>query len=315
MKPHIPPPGIGAQIAFERNGARRGDGEFLKARFGDASAFVLALCDLRVPILPSPDRQTAELCLISARNALLRDRTPHDFIYLGERQGAPLFALNIAPCDPESPAALSRLHPLADLRSLALQGVLPQEDLMVAAQARALLAWRDATRCCGRCGARVTTTDGGWRLRCSACLRDHYPRTDPAVIMLITRGDLCLMGHEHRFPQGLYSTLAGFVEPGDDIEHAVRREVLEESGIEVGAVRYVASQPWPFPHSLMIGCWGEALTSGIRIDTTELGDVRWFTRDELYAMIDGRHPDGLFVPPPISMAHTLIRGFLSGALG
>ena len=123
------------------------------------------------------------------------------------------------------------------------------------------------------------------------------------------------MGHEHRFPEKMYSTLAGFVEAGDDIEHAVRREIEEEAGIDVGEVRYVASQPWPFPHSLMIGCWGEALGDAITLDETEIADARWFGRDEAAAMLALAHPHGLFVPPAISMAHTLIRGFVDGVLG
>ena len=186
---------------------------------------------------------------------------------------------------------------------------------MIAAQARAVLAWHALNRCCVRCGGYVRPTDGGWRSSCPACGLDAYPRTDPAVIMLITHSGRCLLGHEHRFPEKMYSTLAGFVEAGDDIENAVRREIKEEAGVDVGEVRYVASQPWPFPHSLMIGCWGEALTDAIELDKTEIADARWFSREEAAAMLALAHPDGLFVPPSISMAHTLIRGFVDGVLG
>jgi NAD+ diphosphatase len=132
--------------------------------------------------------------------------------------------------------------------------------------------------------------------------------------MLITHGGRCLLGHEHRFTARLYSTLAGYVEAGDDIEHAVQREIKEEAGIEVGEVRYIASQPWPFPHSLMIGCWGAALSDKIALDTNELSDARWFTREEATSMLTSAHPEGLMVPPPISMAHTLIRAFVDGAI-
>lgn len=316
MKPHLVPPRIGAQTSLDRKGEKRADAVYLAERFGCASARVLPLIDLRVPIVPHVHESRAELRWMPAETPLFTGCAPSEFVYLGEREVGPLFAINFAPRDiPVRASHVAALHPLVDLRSLALQGVLPQDELLLAGQARALCAWHAVNRCCPRCGGRSLMADGGWRRRCTACAMDQYPRSDPAVIMLISRGDLCLLGHEHRFPQGLYSTLAGFVEPGDDIEHAVRREVMEEAGIEVGAVRYVASQPWPFPHSLMIGCWGEALTEAIRIDATELGDVRWFTRVELTAMVEGRHPEGLFIPPSISMAHTLIRGFLSGALG
>ena len=215
----------------------------------------------------------------------------------------------------DASTALEALKPLVDLRSLALQGVLCEAELLIAAQARALLGWHALNRCCVRCGSLVRATEGGWRRSCPACGLDTYPRTDPAVIMCITHNGRCLLGHESRFPEKMYSTLAGFVEAGDDIEHAVRREIKEEADIDVGEVRYVASQPWPFPHSLMIGCWGEALTDAIELDKTEIADARWFSREEAAAMLALAHPDGLFVPPAISMAHTLIRSFVDGALG
>jgi NAD+ diphosphatase len=120
------------------------------------------------------------------------------------------------------------------------------------------------------------------------------------------------LGREHRFPEKLCSTLAGYVEPGDDIEHAVRREVKEETGVDVGEVRYLGSQPWPFPHSLMIGCWGEALGGALTIDHAELADARWFSREEVASMLAGRHPEGLEVPPALSIAHALIQSFMDG---
>jgi NAD+ diphosphatase len=133
--------------------------------------------------------------------------------------------------------------------------------------------------------------------------------------MLITQNGQCLMGHEPCFPDNMYSVLAGFIEPGDDIETAVRREIMEEAGIRVGRVDYVASQPWPFPHSLMIGCWGEALDDRITLDVTELPEARWFDRTEVTDMMAGRHPLGHIVPPQLSIAHTLIRAFAEGHIG
>jgi NAD+ diphosphatase len=143
----------------------------------------------------------------------------------------------------------------------------------------------------------------------------HFPRSDPAVIMAITHSGRLLLGHEHRFPDKFYSVLAGFVEPGDDIETAVRRETMEEAGVVVGAVRYIASQPWPFPHQLMVGCWAEALSDTITLDVAELPEARWVSRDEVTAMLADSHPLGHKVPPPLSIAHTLIRAFAEGKLG
>jgi NAD+ diphosphatase len=133
--------------------------------------------------------------------------------------------------------------------------------------------------------------------------------------MAITWQDKCLLGSEPRFPEKMYSVLAGFVEPGDDIETAVRREIFEEVGVRVGKVGYIGSQPWPFPHSLMVGCWGEALNEELTLDPVEILDARWFTSEDVGAMLRREHPDGLFVPPPLSISYTLIRAFAEGKLG
>jgi NAD+ diphosphatase len=309
-------PKLTAQTSLNRFGGKRTDAAYIAVREAAPDTKVLALIDLKVPIIPSADRKTAQIRwqILPEVQALAE---PPDFAFLGEdASGAAVFACNIQPYQiVHAATALEPLKPLVDLRSLALQGILSHGELMIAAQARALLGWHALNRCCVRCGSNIRATEGGWRRSCPACGLDAYPRTDPAVIMCITHRGRCLLGHELRFPEKMYSTLAGFVEAGDDIEHAVRREIMEEAGINVGEVRYVASQPWPFPHSLMIGCWGEAMTDAIELDRTEIADARWFSREETAAMLALAHPDGLFVPPSISMAHTLIRGFVDGLLG
>ncbi len=138
----------------------------------------------------------------------------------------------------------------------------------------------------------------GWRRDCPRCKAIHFPRTDPVVIMLAVDGDACLLGRQPRFPKGMYSALAGFVEPGETIEAAVRREIREEAAVVCRAVQYFASQPWPFPASLMIGCFAEAESRSLEIDRVELEDARWFSRDEAIALIERRHPDGLMAPTP-----------------
>ncbi len=314
MSKLIKPPTLAAQVSLNRRGGKRSDAAFVEARLTAADTKVLALIDLKVPILPSADRVTAKVRWLSVAEAEAL-AGPAEFIFMGEDEtGAGVFACNFQPYQiAHASAAVDALKPLVDLRSLALQGVLTDAELLIASQARSILGWRAVNRCCGRCGARLRAMEGGWRLNCPACGHDAYPRTDPAVIMLITHGGRCLLGHENRYPDKMYSALAGFVEAGDDIENAVRREVEEEAGLAVGAVRYVASQPWPFPHSLMIGCWGEALSDALSVDPVEIADARWFSREEAVAMLTLTHPDGLFVPPSISMAHTLIRGFVDGA--
>ena len=153
-------------------------------------------------------------------------------------------------------------------------------------------------------------THGGWRRDCAQCRAQHFPRTDPVVIMLAIDGDSCLLGRQSRFVPGMWSCLAGFVEPGESIEEAARRETREEAGILCGRVHYFASQPWPFPSSLMIGCHAEALSRDIVVDREELEDARWFHRDEVVAMLQRRHPDRLTTPPPVAIAHHIIRAWL-----
>ena len=196
-----------------------------------------------------------------------------------------------------------------DHRSVYVQGLIGPDMLGELAQGAALLAWNRNHRFCGRCGAETQARIGGYKRSCAACGAEHFPRTDPVAIMLTVRQDMCLLGRSPHFAPGMYSCLAGFIEPGETIENAVRRETLEESGIRLGRVAYHASQPWPFPHSLMIGCFGEALNDDIAFDGKELEDCRWFARDEVLTMIAGAHPNGLGVPPNGAIANHLIRAW------
>ncbi|MCO5063662.1 MAG: NAD(+) diphosphatase [Rhizobiaceae bacterium] len=194
-----------------------------------------------------------------------------------------------------------------DFRSINMQGLLDPEALGALAQAAALLAWSQNHRFCSRCGAPTEMRAGGYKRVCTSCGAEHFPRTDPVAIMLAVRQDHCLLGRGRHFTPGMFSALAGFIEPGETIESAVRRETLEESGIRLGRVHYFASQPWPFPYSLMIGCFGEALNEDIVADLSELEACRWFTRDEVRAALEKRHPDGIFTPQAGAIAHHLIR--------
>ncbi len=176
-----------------------------------------------------------------------------------------------------------------DIRSLYAQGLLSPEDEGAVGQAHSLMSWHGSHRFCGNCGGESAIAGGGVKRACAGCGRETFPRIDPVAIMLVTDGERALLGRSPHFPEGMYSCLAGFVEHGETAEDTVRREVLEESGIRVGAVRYHASQPWPMPHSLMMGFYGKALSDDIRFDRTELDDCRWFSRDEVVELL-GRRP-------------------------
>ena len=167
---------------------------------------------------------------------------------------------------------------------------LTPRDAELAATARALFEWHRTHGFCAACGEKSEISHAGWQRTCPSCQAQHFPRTDPVVIMLITSGNQLLIGRGATWPEGMYSLLAGFIEPGETIEAAVRREVLEESGVRVGPVNYLASQPWPFPASLMIGCHGTAISTAITLDPNELQDARWVSREEMAQALAGLHP-------------------------
>lgn len=193
------------------------------------------------------------------------------------------------------------------IRTLMVEHSLSQTKLSILAQARSILHWHEAHGFCAKCGAKSAMTDSGYRRHCAACGTDHFPRTDPVVIMAVKHGDKILLGRQASWPPHMYSTLAGFMEPGEPIEDAVRREVFEEAGIKVGTITYAASQPWPFPSSLMIGMIAEAETFEIKIDKNELEDARWFDKAEVELMLSGEHQEGLTASHPYAIAHLLIR--------
>jgi NAD+ diphosphatase len=188
-----------------------------------------------------------------------------------------------------------------------MRGLVEVGHLPPLAEGKALLHWHARHRFCPNCGAPTQPVDGGWRRDCAACKLQHFPRTDPVAIMLAVRDDHCLLGRSHRFQPGMWSCLAGYIEPGEGIEDAVRRETREEAGIVCGRVNYFASQPWPFPTSLMIACHAQALSQEIVIDRTELADARWFSREEAALMLARAHPEGFTAPVPVAIAYHIIR--------
>ncbi|HVY41726.1 MAG TPA: NAD(+) diphosphatase [Hyphomicrobiaceae bacterium] len=309
-------PTVAATTLLDRAGPRRADEAWLKAHVADPRARFLLLVDLKPVIVSGPDRSASQLRWLSGREVGALGLPLGDAMFLGiDAENVAHFALPITDHLARATSdAVQFLRPAVDLRSLAMQGALTPEELSLAGQARALAQWHENARCCGRCGSTLLTKDGGWRKKCWGCGLDSFPRTDPVVIMLITDGNRCILAHEYRYAEKMWSTLAGFLEPGEDIEHAVRREVLEETSIRVGKVAYHSSQPWPFPHSLMLGCVGHAETTEIHIDTNEIAEARWFTREEARMMLEHSHPEGLTAPGPHAIANALIRSFVEQKL-
>jgi len=230
-----------------------------------------------------------------------------DCVLLGlDAESVPHFALPL----PE--AAETETIKFVDARLAAVQWAESGSDAGqsgILAQALAILRWHARHRFCAHCGAETQVRRGGYQRYCPTCDTEHFPRTDPVAIMLATRGDRCLLGRQARFPSAMFSALAGFVEAGESLEAAVRREVHEESGIEIGRVRYIGSQPWPFPASLMLGFLAEAESETIVLDESELEEVRWVSADDLKAALAGES-ETLRAPPPIAIARHLMQRWL-----
>ena len=312
-------PTLGTTKVLDRKGPKRSDEAFIAGLRGDAKSQFLVLADQKPVIVSNAARTESAIRWFALADMQKLDLPVADAYFLGvdRASGAGHFAIAVTEHRTRHvPGAVELLRPIVDLRSLAMQGIMSAEDLSLVGQAKALAHWHENARCCGHCGGTTLVKDGGWKRTCWACGLEHFPRTDPVVIMLVVAGDECLLGHEARFGKDpkMYSTLAGFIEPGEDISHAVQREVFEEAGIEVGEVSFHSTQPWPFPHSLMIGCIGHAKTKTLNIDTTEIEEARWFKRDEVRLMLDGRHPKNWWVPGKQAIARALIQSFVDGTV-
>jgi NAD+ diphosphatase len=230
----------------------------------------------------------------------------HPWAFLGNSGGVAYVAIDLSAVEDPLPLLPSGIGEFIDLRSVGAG--LSADHMAILAHARGLMHWRSRHRFCGVCGSACEPHSAGNVMVCTGCKTHHFPRTDPAVIMLVTRGDQALLGHSARFPNStMYSTLAGFVEPGESLEEAVAREVLEESGVKVGQVRYHSSQPWPFPGSIMLGFYAEGLTEEITLDKDELVDARWFSKAQM------RDPKqhGFALPRADSIARRLIEDWIA----
>ncbi len=298
---------------LDRAGNHRRDAAWLAAKRQDAATCYLLLHELKPLVQLAEDG--ARLVWFPAQFATAGSLADAPCLLLGQDQGIAYFALDADGVDGIADLADER-HKFIDVRSIAPQ--LSPGEAAVLAQARSMTDWHKRHGFCAQCGAPTRMEEAGYSRRCSneACKAQHFPRTDPVVIMLGVHGDRILLGRQPQFMPGMYSALAGFMEPGESIEEAVRRELHEEAGVKVGAVRYIASQPWPFPASLMIGCIAEVTDPAIAVDRHELEDARWFSREQVAAMLaaskDLNAP--LRLPPPIGLAHQIAKYFLTGSL-
>jgi NAD+ diphosphatase len=293
-----------ATAELDRAAERRDDAEWQKAALARARSRFLLLCN-DCPVIDFAGER------LEAMFDLARATATAPFgeaLFLGLKDGEAVFGLNLDPDAFESLKERADLK-LIDMRSIAVQGLFPPGTINAIGTAKSMFQWHLKHRFCSACGAPSRMTCSGWKRTCDACKAEHFPRTDPVVIMLAVDGDRCLMGRAPRFPEKMYSCLAGFMEPGETFEDATRREILEEAGIHTGRVRYLMAQPWPFPMSLMIGCIAEATSTEITIGDAELADARWFTRDEVKLILRNEHPDGIMCPPSMAIANHIMRAF------
>jgi NAD+ diphosphatase len=289
---------------LDRATHRREDAAWIAAALEDPRSLFVPVWRSR-SLMRGVEERRPEAVYLSGEAAAAFRMAGGPWALLGLLDGAATFAVDVSDVEDPLPLLPETLGVFEDLR--AVPGLLPPRDASVLAHARGLMHWRVRHRFCGVCGAACAAQSAGHVMRCTACDAQHFPRTDPAVIMLVTRADRVLLGHSQRFPRAtMYSTLAGFVEPGESLEEAVAREVREEVGVLVGAVHYHSSQPWPFPASIMLGFYAEGLSDAITIDPAELRDARWFSRGE----IRDHEAHGFHLPRRDSIARRLIEDWL-----
>ena len=228
-------------------------------------------------------------------------------LFLGLWKETAVFAVDLEDAADPGEGPLEGFGKFEDLRAVALK--LPAGEAAIVATAKQMFEWRRRHRHCAVCGQASEAMDGGWKRKCPSCETEHFPRTDPVVIMLPYHGDRCMLGRQEAWPKGMFSALAGFLEPGESIEEACARELNEEAGLHAVKVRYHSTQPWPYPSSLMIGLIAEVEDEEGAPDQTELSEVRWFTRKEARELIAGKL-DGTFAPQRLAIAHQLIKAWV-----
>jgi NAD+ diphosphatase len=283
---------------LDRAAERRCDPAWLEEAQRRDDALVLCLSGGR-PLLQADADGGLSIAYLPAR--VVDGAAP---TFLGLWKSTPVFAAEWDAASME----LGGVGEFHDLREAALG--LPAAEAGLCATAKALFEWRSRRGFCSVCGARNAPADGGWKQVCTACAAEHFPRTDPVVIMLAVHDGRCLLGRQERWPRRMFSALAGFVEPGETIEEACARELREEAGLNATSVRYHSSQPWPFPSSLMIGLIAEVDGDAVTPDPVELHDHHWLTKDEARAMLAGDHPD-IRAISPVAIARTLVEGWVA----
>jgi NAD+ diphosphatase len=291
---------------LDRASDRRGDAKWLAEQLASDESLGVAIWDGRPFVEPTKDGGM-QIAYLPAKLVGELAGGQERLLFLGLWKDSAVFAVDLeGAANPADGGPLAGLGKFEDLRAVALK--LPATEAAIVATAKQMFEWRRKHPHCAVCGQASEAKDGGWKRQCPACEAEHFPRTDPVVIMLAYHGERCMLGRQERWPPGMFSALAGFLEPGESIEEACARELKEEAGLRTRKVRYHSTQPWPYPSSLMIGLLAEVEDDEGTPDQTEISEIRWFTRAEAKDLIAGKL-DGTFAPQRLAIAHQLIKAW------
>jgi len=292
---------------LDRASDKRADSDWLASRLDHPDSLAVAIWNGKPLVEDAPGEagavRIAYLPIAMAREVAASDQR---VLFMGLWKETAVFAVDLEGSADPADGPLNGMGRFEDLRMVALR--LPGPDAAILATAKGVFEWRRRHGFCSACGQPTLATEGGWKRVCESCKTEHFPRTDPVVIMLPTLGDRCLLGRQAIWPKGMYSALAGFLEPGETIEEACAREVKEEAGLTAVSVSYHSTQPWPYPNSLMIGLFAEVSDDNAIVADQELEAVRWFTRTEIQAMLRNEIPDAK-APGAMAIAHQLIKAW------
>lgn len=290
---------------LDRASDRRSNAEWLASQLASSDSLGLAVWNGR-PFVEKTKDGGVQIAYLPAKLVGELAGGPERLLFMGLWKDTAIFAVDLDGESDPAQGPLQGLGEFMDLRQIALR--LPASDAGILATAKSMFEWRRRHRYCAVCGQPSEAREGGWKRQCPSCEAEHFPRTDPVVIMLAYHGDRCMLGRQEAWPKGMFSALAGFLEPGESIEEACARELAEEAGLRTRQVRYHSTQPWPYPSSLMIGLIAEVEDDEGTPDQTELSEVRWFTRAEARQLLAGEI-EGTFCPPALAIAHQLIRAW------
>jgi len=290
---------------LNRASERRGDAAWLAEQVASSDSLGIALWNGK-PFVEKAANGDLQIAYLPARMVEDLAGSPERLLFMGLWKETAIFAVDLEGGADPAEGPLAGLGRFEDLRGVALR--LPATDASIVATAKAMFEWRRRHRFCASCGHASEPAEGGWKRICPSCNAEHFPRTDPVVIMLAVFEDRCMLGRQEIWPKGMFSALAGFLEPGESIEEACARELEEEAGLKTLSVAYHSTQPWPYPSSLMIGLIAQVADDDAAPDQTELSEVRWFTKAEARALLAGEVP-ATFAPPPMAIAHQLIKAW------